>query len=131
MSGKILGYMLGQLGMEFLYLYGSIDDRGRKKAIDAFKTDANKKIMVREYVVIPCLRAQLTTPSLDCRAEVRRPGVEPNGGKPSYTYRPLVEQRPRESGLWSRMETWTDQGDAFGSHMGQHAYGSIYFPAPE
>ncbi|CAG9939553.1 unnamed protein product, partial [Clonostachys rosea f. rosea IK726] len=46
MSGKILGYMLGQLGMEFLYLYGSIDDRGRKKAIDAFKTDANKKIMI-------------------------------------------------------------------------------------
>ncbi|CAG9973293.1 unnamed protein product [Clonostachys byssicola] len=46
MSGKILGYMLGQLGMEFLYLYGSIDDRGRKKAIEAFKTEPNKKIMI-------------------------------------------------------------------------------------
>ncbi|CAH0026045.1 unnamed protein product [Clonostachys rhizophaga] len=46
MSGKILGYMLGQLGMEFLYLYGSIDDRGRKKAIDAFKAEPNKKIMI-------------------------------------------------------------------------------------
>ncbi|VUC24416.1 unnamed protein product [Clonostachys rosea] len=46
MSGKILGYMLGQLKMQFLYLYGSIDDRGRKKAIDAFKDDPAQKIMI-------------------------------------------------------------------------------------
>ncbi|CAI6082824.1 unnamed protein product [Clonostachys chloroleuca] len=46
MSGKILGYMLSQLGMQFLYLYGSIDDRGRKKAIKAFKEEQEKKIMI-------------------------------------------------------------------------------------
>lgn len=55
MSGKILGYMLSQLGMQFLYLYGSIDDRGRKKAIKAFKEEQEKKIMVRRICGHPLL----------------------------------------------------------------------------
>ena len=46
MTGKVLGWMLQSAGFEFLYYYGVMSPRQKKKTIEDFNTDPRKKIMV-------------------------------------------------------------------------------------
>ena len=46
MTGKVMGWMLRQAGIEFLYYYGECNDAARQKAIESFNEDSGIKVMV-------------------------------------------------------------------------------------
>jgi SNF2 family DNA or RNA helicase len=46
MSGKILGRMLEQVGVQFLYFFGSMKQEQKEQALEDFHKDPDKKILV-------------------------------------------------------------------------------------
>lgn len=46
MTGKVMGWMLRQAGIEFLYYYGECSEAARHKAIESFNEDSGINIMV-------------------------------------------------------------------------------------
>lgn len=46
MTGKVMGWMLRQAGIGFLYYYGECREAARHKAIESFNEDPDINIMV-------------------------------------------------------------------------------------
>lgn len=55
---KMLGLMLQTLKIGFVYYYGGLTESQKRKALEAFKTRENIKVMVS---LIQCCRQLLTT----------------------------------------------------------------------
>lgn len=58
MTGKILGQMLNEAGIGFLYYYGNVSAGKREKAIETFRDDPLANVMVslrshRSLIQIP------------------------------------------------------------------------------
>jgi superfamily II DNA/RNA helicase len=47
MAGKVLGRMLEVAEIGFLYFYGSLEQHHRDKALEDFREDPEKRVMVR------------------------------------------------------------------------------------
>lgn len=82
---RILGRVLAEEGINFLYYFGSMTKDQRNKAVETFQDDPNAKVMVSSRPRLGSLINACTNEMPPDRVpQMRRPSLEPHGQQQSY-----------------------------------------------